>query len=312
MTKACHQTNTACYWLNKLSDRLREPKLPGIVCASNMGSALFGITPAELLQIGFVMQGGFPRLHVGKRVVQLMDNEAAICGVHFGHHGKDEPGTSSWGLYFDVKREPLFYPLRKEPLFSSFAVRRPERLRAAFRAVAMRWGSHKAPGFWYYAASEAGGIAPAFPSPRLPSHADVFLRAALFELVAILIEEAESQALTPKYSMGVSKAMDYMTTHYDNAALALADVAPVAGVGAGQLRRLFRKDLGMTPMHFLRGVRLTQGRFLLEQTALRVKEVSANVGFEDPLYFSRIFRGAYGMSPAEYRSKTARRLSDPR
>jgi AraC-like DNA-binding protein len=42
---------------------------------------------------------------------------------------------------------------------------------------------------------------------------------------------------------------------------------------------------------------------LLQFTGLRIKEIAAEFGFEDPYYFSRLFTKTMGVSPTDYRNK---------
>ena len=49
------------------------------------------------------------------------------------------------------------------------------------------------------------------------------------------------------------------------------------------------------------GLRVARARFLLDTTTLTVAEVAAELGYSDPLYFSRLFRRAQGQSPRDYR-----------
>jgi len=54
-------------------------------------------------------------------------------------------------------------------------------------------------------------------------------------------------------------------------------------------------------MQYLLTIRVNNAASLLETTDYSMAEISAIVGYEDPLYFSRVFRKIKGMSPTEYR-----------
>ena len=66
---------------------------------------------------------------------------------------------------------------------------------------------------------------------------------------------------------------------------------------------LFKREFGVSPIEYLINVRLDKAKMFLtnEDYNLSVKEISDAVGFEDPLYFSRLFRKRTGMSPTEYK-----------
>ncbi|MBO9605570.1 MAG: response regulator [Paenibacillaceae bacterium] len=73
------------------------------------------------------------------------------------------------------------------------------------------------------------------------------------------------------------------------------------GLVGSYINKLFKKHKGCTLMDYLARYRIEQAKTLLrEQPTLLLKEVSAQVGFDDPLYFSRVFRKIAGVSPSEY------------
>ena len=69
--------------------------------------------------------------------------------------------------------------------------------------------------------------------------------------------------------------------------------------------RSFKQYAGTTPMQYLVERRMANAQVLLETTSYNISEIAALVGYDNPLYFSRIFRKQKGMSPSEYRKTTA-------
>ena len=68
------------------------------------------------------------------------------------------------------------------------------------------------------------------------------------------------------------------------------------------LCKIFRKELGMTPHKYLTNLRLQAATELLcsAHYSGNISEVSLLCGFKNPLYFSRLFKKKYGVSPKEY------------
>lgn len=81
----------------------------------------------------------------------------------------------------------------------------------------------------------------------------------------------------------------------------LSDMADIAET---TFRRLFKQQTGKTPMEFLCDVRLTTAARKLLVSNSQVSTIAYEVGFEDPNYFVRVFKKAFGMTPNQYR-KTA-------
>lgn len=68
------------------------------------------------------------------------------------------------------------------------------------------------------------------------------------------------------------------------------------------LRKLFKKELGMTPHQYLSDLRLQGAADLLYSsgTGYSVADIAMLCGFREPLYFSRMFKKKYGVSPSYY------------
>lgn len=74
------------------------------------------------------------------------------------------------------------------------------------------------------------------------------------------------------------------------------------GYSMSSFFRKFRQYTGMTPLQYLLDIRLTNSMKLLETTDFSVHEIAALVGYDNALYFSRLFHQHMGVSPKEYRA----------
>ena len=83
----------------------------------------------------------------------------------------------------------------------------------------------------------------------------------------------------------------------------LSSVAAECKITAGYLSRLFSEHLGTSFTDYLNRFRIDQSLILLKEKNRSVKEVSYMVGYQDPNYFSRIFRRFLGMTPSELISR---------
>lgn len=72
-------------------------------------------------------------------------------------------------------------------------------------------------------------------------------------------------------------------------------------ISAGHLNELVKKRLGRTASELLHERLLLEAKRLLLHSSLSVKEVSFELGMEDPAYFTRMFRKATGTTPGEFR-----------
>jgi AraC-like DNA-binding protein len=83
--------------------------------------------------------------------------------------------------------------------------------------------------------------------------------------------------------------------------LTLQELSRHAGLSPTRYSAIFREQTGSSPVdHHIR-LRMQAACHSLDTTALSVKEVAANLGYDDPYYFSRIFQKILGSSPLAYR-----------
>jgi AraC-like DNA-binding protein len=66
--------------------------------------------------------------------------------------------------------------------------------------------------------------------------------------------------------------------------------------------RRFRSTFGLTPHEYMLRRRMDLARHLLGDPALRVAEVAEAVGYDNPFYFSRVFRRHFGFPPSSRES----------
>ncbi len=81
----------------------------------------------------------------------------------------------------------------------------------------------------------------------------------------------------------------------------ISEYAKLCGMSPGRFSVVFKEATGKTPQRFIEDIRISKAREMLINTSLSMSCVAENVGFRDPLYFSRVFRRSVGMSPTEYR-----------
>jgi AraC-like DNA-binding protein len=85
--------------------------------------------------------------------------------------------------------------------------------------------------------------------------------------------------------------------------LSLAELAQSVNLSVWRLSHIFKSDVGMPPIRFLRLLRMEKAKHLLESSFLSVKEIAYQVGLNDESHFVRDFKSTYGSSPALYRSQ---------
>jgi len=103
-------------------------------------------------------------------------------------------------------------------------------------------------------------------------------------------------------SENIKKVMELMHTKY-NCKWTIADLARQCSLSPDWFMHKFKAQTGLSPMEYLAKIRLDKAKWLMLNSSLSIKEISYIVGYNDPLYFSKLFKKAEGASPSEYRSR---------
>lgn len=84
------------------------------------------------------------------------------------------------------------------------------------------------------------------------------------------------------------------------------------GLNRSYMTELFRRHTGQSIKAYLHEYRLQRALLLLQYPQNTVKTIALETGFQDPLYFSRAFRGRFGVSPQQYRALSLETVADIR
>ena len=130
----------------------------------------------------------------------------------------------------------------------------------------------------------------------------ISMTAKFYSLLACLIEDAarKSQALTSLTGLAhAQRACDFIANNYSEP-ITIEDIASHANLSRSQLYRVFIKHISVSPLQYLREFRLRQACTIMQQHPESIKNIAYTVGFDNPLYFSTIFKRSIGKTPSEY------------
>lgn len=83
--------------------------------------------------------------------------------------------------------------------------------------------------------------------------------------------------------------------------ITMDEVAAYINLSEKYMCRLFKQEMGITPLRYLMSVRMEHAKELLRWSDMRIRDISCTVGYNSQLAFSAAFSAYVGMSPTEYR-----------
>ena len=100
----------------------------------------------------------------------------------------------------------------------------------------------------------------------------------------------------------IERSIAYMVQHI-NRPLQVATLAAEARVSPSHFFALFKQRIGCPPMDYFTRLRMRHACRLLDTTSASVKEAAAALGYDDPFYFSRVFKSVNKVAPSVYRRR---------
>lgn len=100
----------------------------------------------------------------------------------------------------------------------------------------------------------------------------------------------------------IDSSITFMRENLDKV-ISVKELAELFNYSSSHFLRLFKNKTGYSPIHYFNHLKIQKACQLLSFTDLSVKEISFELGFEDPLYFSRLFKKSMNMSPLKYKKE---------
>lgn len=141
-----------------------------------------------------------------------------------------------------------------------------------------------------------------FQNPSLVNND--LLELKIKELILLLVQSENINSVlelvTDIYSTVVVPIRDVVELHlFSN--LNLEQLAKLCNLSMSSFKRAFKKEFEDSPINYINKRRLEKAKELLTITELAISEIAYEIGFQDALYFTRLFKKKIGVSPSKYR-----------
>ncbi|MCH9277225.1 AraC family transcriptional regulator [Bifidobacterium amazonense] len=126
------------------------------------------------------------------------------------------------------------------------------------------------------------------------------LRRLLLLMRRHIAESTDSDGARRRIPPEIQDAVTYFHRHFADD-ISIEEYARMQGVSVGWFIRGFREAIGMPPLQYVTAIRMGEAKMLLESTDYPIGDIAAMVGYDNALYFSRLFRARFGRPPSQWR-----------
>lgn len=102
---------------------------------------------------------------------------------------------------------------------------------------------------------------------------------------------------------GLSKSLGYIHTCY-NKEIRIPELAKMESLSNSRYITVFKENMGMSPSEYILNLRINVACDLLRNHDMSVKEVAANVGYDNAHFFSKLFKKKTGSTPKKYKESS--------
>ena len=111
------------------------------------------------------------------------------------------------------------------------------------------------------------------------------------------VSEIEAESSDEKL---IAETVKLIEDHIDDPELNVNYLCENLGIGSKQLYRKIKQHIGVSPVEFIKQVRLKKAAMLIQQNKFTISEIMYMVGFSSSSYFAKCFQAHYGMTPRQY------------
>lgn len=122
------------------------------------------------------------------------------------------------------------------------------------------------------------------------------------KLIAAVLKLRNTRAVKKHISV-IDEAKQFIEKNYRNENLSLNMVAGNVGLSTSHFSTVFKQEAGQTFVEYLTSVRMERAKELLRCSDMKASEISYEVGYKDPHYFSYLFKKTQSCTPREYRMR---------
>ncbi len=133
--------------------------------------------------------------------------------------------------------------------------------------------------------------------------ASLMLKASILGLIAYYLDNSTVKT-AEVFNHGtlemLSVVIEYINNNFHKN-ITIEELSSIAHLHPNYFIKVFKNQMGSSPIHFLNKRRIDEARLLLTSTNLTATEISSRIGFSNLYYFSKLFKEYTGSSPSVYK-----------
>lgn len=136
---------------------------------------------------------------------------------------------------------------------------------------------------------------------------ELICRSLFQQLLFCILDEARSNNLNPSSRLKMDILLKYIHDNL-NEKILLNELADIVSLSSDYLTQIFKVYTGYTPIKYINQCKIDAAKSLMVEGDKKIKEIAHIMGFDDELYFSRVFRKIEGISPRGFLEKSTSKL----
>lgn len=134
-----------------------------------------------------------------------------------------------------------------------------------------------------------------------PRAVPVRIKTAAWELMTFVLESGRKNTVSESVRC-IYKGIKYLEDD-PKQIKTVKEIAEMCNVSTNYFERLFKQYAGCTPSEYRINKKMERAKLLLSVGEMNVRQISSELGFDDPSYFCRVFKKKFGITPTQMKNK---------
>ena len=124
---------------------------------------------------------------------------------------------------------------------------------------------------------------------------------AFYDVLSFISRKQISDYASKRGFHKIKPALEYLEKHIFESDLRAGELSIMCGISDTHFRKIFKSHYGLNPAEYITNKRLSRAHSIIASGEYeKLSEVAYLCGYDDPLYFSKLFKAKYKLSPSLY------------